>query len=121
MGDDVYQSVEDRRRLRGDVDAHRERWERLTQAAEKLGGRYQDMHRDGHCHEAVMWFVHHVAEPVRQKIAETMPIPMLPYDKHACPNGFPDQEQKSLCDEYVQQVSCQDCHMDAAAPSVDLV
>merc|ERR1711959_155759 len=114
--DEVYQDTKDRRKLRGDAEAHGERWERLSKLSKKLGGAYEAMHRDGHCHEAVMWFVHHVSEPVRKALEEKLTIPLLPYDKHNCPHDFPDQEQKSLCDEYLHQVSCQDCHADNAAP-----
>jgi len=119
--DKVYQSTSDRRALRGDIDEHRARWLRHAATAKKHGGKWAEMHRDGHCHEAVMWLVHHVAEPVRQAIAEVMPVPMLPYGKHVCPSSDPDSEQLSLCDEYVHQVSCQDCHADATAPADDVV
>jgi len=119
--DDIYKSASDNRQLRGDVEAHRERWDRHATLASKHGDAYAEMHRDGHCHEAVMWFVHHIAEPARQQIAEFMPVPMLPYAKHECPSASPDQEQKSLCDEYVHQVSCQDCHQDATASASSLV
>merc|ERR1712228_833593 len=103
--DDVYTSSNDRRKLRGDVDEHGRRWQRLSGLAKKHGEAYELMHRDGHCHEAVMWFVHHTAESVRQQLAEMMPVPMLPLSQHACPSGLPDNEQKSLCDEYLHQVS----------------
>lgn len=41
-----------------------------------------------------------------------MPVPMLPYAKHACPS-LPTEEQNKVCQEYLHQVSCQDCHHDA--------
>jgi len=109
--DDVYRTTNDRRKLRGDERVHGERWEHLTELASKLGGDQQTMHRDGHCHEAVMWFVHHTSEPMRQKLAAMLAVPLLPYSKHDCVAG------ETLCDEYLAQVSCQDCHAESTAPS----
>jgi len=109
--DDVYKKTSDRRVLRGDEAAHGERWERLTQLADKFGDNYVKMHRDGHCHEAVMWFVHHVPEGVRQNLAAQVAIPLLPHAKHDCVPG------EALCDEYLNQVSCQDCHAETTAPT----
>jgi hypothetical protein len=112
--DGIYRTTNDRRMLRGDEDAHGERWERLTQLASKLGGKHQKMHRDGHCHEAVMWFVHHISEPMRLKLAAMIAVPLLPFHQHDCEAGEP------LCEEYLKQVSCQDCHQQSTHPS-DLV
>merc|ERR1740138_1302324 len=99
--DDVYGKTVDRRKLRGDELEHGERWERLTKVASELGSTFEAMHRDGHCHEAVMWFTHHLAEPTREKLAATMAIPLLPYSKHACTSGPFDTKEKALCDEYL--------------------
>jgi len=109
--DDVYRTTSDRRQLRGDEQAHGDRWAKLTELASSLGGSHEKMHRDGHCHEAVMWFVHHIAEPERRKLAAMLAVPMLPYSKHSCASG------EELCDEYRAQVSCQDCHHDSTAPT----
>jgi len=108
--DSVYRTTSDRRQLRGDEDVHGERWERLSRLASSLGGNHETMHRDGHCHEAVMWFVHHTSEPLRKKLAAMMTVPLLPYNKHDCSPSEP------LCDEYLKQVSCQDCHAESTAP-----
>lgn len=102
---DVYDSADDTRALRGTEDEHGQRWEKLTTLAETLGA--QAMQRDGHCHEAVMWFVHHVPETIRNTVAQTMAIPLLPYTQHEC-----SDKKHEVCDEYVKQVSCQDCHQD---------
>merc|ERR1712137_150090 len=113
--DDVYRASGDRRQMRGDESEHGERWERLTKLASDLGGNFEKMHRDGHCHEAVMWFVHHVPETTRMKLAAMLAIPLLPQAKHECDAG------EALCDEYLKQVSCQDCHADATAPTNTVV
>jgi len=119
--DDVYSSTSDRRQLRGNEEEHGSRWERLSSLASALGGVYEDMHRDGHCHEAVMWFTHHISEPVRRYLAEMLPIPTLPGAAHDCQSRYMDQDQKQLCDEYMHQVSCQDCHADSTAPAESIV
>jgi len=106
--DEVYKKTQDRRGLRGDEAEHGQRWERLTEMAR--GSKSEGMHRDGHCHEAVMWFVHHMPEVSRMKLAALTAIPLLPAMKHSCMPG------EALCDEYLAQVSCQDCHADATAP-----
>jgi hypothetical protein len=108
--DDVYRTTSDRRAMRGDEDAHGKRWEELTQLASQLGGKHKEMHRDGHCHEAVMWFTHHLSEPMRLKLAAMVTVPLLPYKKHSCDANEP------LCTEYLAQVSCQDCHQESLAP-----
>lgn len=102
---DIYVDGDDTRALRGDEDEHGQRWERLNALAHSLEGALE-VQRDGHCHEAVMWFVHHVPENIRNSVAETMALPLLPYTQHDC-SGH------EVCDEYLKQVSCQDCHRDA--------
>lgn len=105
----VYASSDDSRALRGDEQEHGERWEKLNDLAQTLGE--EDMQRDGHCHEAVMWFVHHIPESLRDSVAQTMAIPLLPYTQHECTG-----KKHEVCDEYIKQVSCQDCHRDADIP-----
>mmetsp|Transcript_27797 Transcript_27797/g.67223 ORF Transcript_27797/g.67223 Transcript_27797/m.67223 type:complete len:201 (-) Transcript_27797:175-777(-) len=114
--DAVYQSGADRRVMQqGSMGEFEAQWAELNELAGNHTGR-REMLRDGHCHEAVMWFVHHVSEETRHAIAASMPIPMLPYDRHECPFN-PTAHEQQVCDEYLHQVSCQDCHQDATAPS----
>merc|ERR1712216_145791 len=106
----VYVEADDSRALRGDVDDHGSRWEELNALAQDIVGA-AEVQRDGHCHEAVMWFVHHVPETVRNTVAETMTLPLLPYTMHNC-------GKHAVCDEYLKQVPCQDCHRDADIPEL---
>merc|ERR1712110_1306065 len=99
---------DDRRALRGDEQEHGNRWERMSKLAVSLGA--ENMHRDGHCHEAVMWFAHHIPEGIRNELANVMALPLLPYTMHSCVDGSCKHE---VHDEYLKQVSCQDCHQDA--------
>jgi len=102
---ELYLAADDTRALRGDEDEHGQRWERLNSLAQTIEGA-MEVQRDGHCHEAVMWFVHHVPESVRNAVAQTMAVPLLPYTQHDC-------GEHEVCKEYLKQVSCQDCHRDA--------
>merc|ERR1711939_741861 len=106
----VYVEADDTRALRGDEDAHGQRWEKLNALAHNIEGALE-VQRDGHCHEAVMWFVHHVPETVRNTVAQTMAVPLLPYNQHDC-------GEHEVCKEYLKQVSCQDCHRDADIPEL---
>ena len=35
------------------------------------------MHRDGHCHEGVMWYVHHLPESLKEVITGKASLPLL--------------------------------------------
>lgn len=68
------------------------------------------MHRDGHCHEAVMWYVHHLTEDVKQLIGQSrIMVPQLAVSRHDCPEDA-DNDHKKVCSSYDYQVSCFDCH-----------
>ena len=34
-------------------------------------------HRDGHCHEGVMWYVHHLPESLKEDITDKASLPLL--------------------------------------------
>merc|ERR1712232_1129251 len=63
----LYIDADVKRALRGDEDEHGQRWERLNALAHTIEGGVK-VQRDGHCHEALMWFVHHVPESVRNAL-----------------------------------------------------
>lgn len=107
--DAVYQSADDNRKLRGDADVHMKRWDALANVSSGLEESFEHMRRDGHCHEAVMWFVHHLSEPMRQQLAKATSVPLLPQTAHACSSSS-SAAKNLLCDEYVQQSKCQECH-----------
>jgi len=107
--DEVYQLTDDNRKLSRDAKAHTVHWESFQNISSGLGEAYGKMQRDGHCHEAVMWFVHHLSEAARQKLAEEIPVPMLPHGAHTC-SSSPTAAEKVFCDEYIQQTKCLNCH-----------
>ena len=101
---DVYAAADDGRSSTVSARALSERRE-LVRGCEAWG----DCHvlRDGHCHEAVMWVVHHLDAASQRVLAQSrQPIPMLPLAKHAC-EGSSCSPSYQL---YEAQVSCMDCH-----------
>merc|ERR1719502_2067646 len=46
--------------------------------------------RDAHCHEAVMWFVHHLTSEDQARAMETVVLPMLPVADHKVAKGTRD-------------------------------
>ena len=55
------------------------------------------MHRDGHCHEAVMWLVHHVPVEAQQTIFANQMAPLLPLSDHLGEGGCgPDATESEV-------------------------
>ena len=54
--DDVYRAANDKRSITRSLDQLHTDWKGLNEAARTSG--LDEMHRDGHCHEAAMWWVH---------------------------------------------------------------
>merc|ERR1719343_1735990 len=80
--DSIYSSSSDNRRFRHDsIEAHKEQWTRANKHVEEHP-HLRDMHRDGHCHEAVMWLVHHVPAPEQQTVFARMTVPLLSTKRH---------------------------------------
>ena len=90
--------------------------------------------RDGHCHEAVMWyvqyfyssffskfliywfnlfqrFVHHLTEDMKQLLSNVnVKLPLLSHYRH-CEDFEEDApSQEKVCSAYREQVTCADCH-----------
>jgi len=107
--DEVYQVTADNRKLSRDAKGHKVHWESFRNISALIGDADWKMQRDGHCHEAVMWFVHHLTEATRQKLAKQVAVPMLPHYAHRCPSS-PTEAQRLLCGEYLQQTKCLNCH-----------
>ncbi|CAK0876840.1 unnamed protein product [Prorocentrum cordatum] len=118
----VYSAAADNRRQRfgslGELEAH---WAAVDGAAE-AGQGLREVRRDGLCHEAVMWWVHHLARPTQRRLAaEGLLLPSLPTARHA-----PRAAARALATpesvvhaEYAQQVSCQQCHTGRIGPPLD--
>ena len=67
--------------------------------------------RDGHCHEAVMWWVHHLTADVKKLFADAgVVIPLLSLAPHAEPHDGADNHHKAAYGIYQEQVTCSSCH-----------
>lgn len=113
--DDIYQLTEDNRRLRLDtLQDISESWKELNKvASEDRNPMMKRMRRDGHCHEAVMWFVHHLTEDVKLLLFQSkIQIPLLSHVRHECSPG----DITEICEAYKKQVTCSDCHSNVLPP-----
>jgi len=109
--DGVYHNVSDNRRLRGDVEAMAASWERLNAVA-RGDPQLASVHRDGHCHEAVMWYVHHLSQETREALRGKLTLPLLSYRRH--------EGSSEVHRAYEEKVTCFSCHSNAlpsAAPA----
>jgi len=66
--------------------------------------------RDAHCHEAVMWFVHHLTSEAQKAATGLLVLPMLPVKQHTVPAGArPAMDVAGKF--YDEKVTCQKCHV----------
>ena len=104
---DVYHDTDDNRKINKDVQQLVQEWEELN----KLASTDPDLaraRRDGHCHEAVMWYVHHLPEDTKDLLKDEISLPLLSMMRH-------DLKETSVHGErvhraYQEQVSCASCH-----------
>lgn len=61
--------------------------------------------RDAHCHEAVMWYIHHLTDDARQRFRDGHKLPLLPSQTHAVEGEDPTTKL------YASKVTCQKCHV----------
>ncbi|CAE8645454.1 unnamed protein product, partial [Polarella glacialis] len=107
--DAIYTNVTDNRRLRIEsLEGHRAHWQRTNSMVEDLP-HLREMQRDGHCHEAVMWLVHHVPSAEQHTVFARKPVPMLSAKRHSCVASAAGKEAE-VCRLYDGQISCADCH-----------
>merc|ERR1712032_833532 len=66
---EVYHDAQDARRIKHDIHTMAEEWEALNTEAAK-DPELARMHRDGHCHETVMWYVHHLPQDMKDAIKD---------------------------------------------------
>jgi len=66
--------------------------------------------RDAHCHEAVMWFVHHLTSDKQEHVAKKMVLPKLPVRDHTEGKGKRAADDKAG-KFYDQKITCQNCHV----------
>jgi hypothetical protein len=105
--DTIYQQSHDNRRIQQDIAALSKQWEELNAEAAK-DPELARMHRDGHCHEAVMWYVHHLPQAVRAELKDKAELPLLPSFRHNVLDSKPHAVR--LQRAYEEKVSCASCH-----------
>lgn len=118
--DDIYVKTEDNRRLRHDtLKDLATNWIGLNEiASDHSDYRMKNIRRDGHCHEAVMWYVHHLSEDLKEVLNEArIPIPLLSPARHDICYGDLDEEGHKVCGAYKEQVTCASCHSNELPPS----
>mmetsp|Transcript_4314 Transcript_4314/g.13842 ORF Transcript_4314/g.13842 Transcript_4314/m.13842 type:complete len:550 (-) Transcript_4314:308-1957(-) len=107
--DGIYNRTTDNRRMRrSSLEDHQRHWGVVNDLARKFR-HLAGMHRDGHCHEAVMWLIHHVPAVEQHTVFARQPVPMLSETRHQC-SPSEGAAEGALCDAYEAQMSCSDCH-----------
>jgi len=64
--------------------------------------------RDAHCHEAVMWYIHHLSTAEQARTRMLVQLPSLPMSDHSVATRTADDETGKF---YDSKVTCQDCHV----------
>jgi len=118
--DSIYQNKTDNRRIRRAVDDLKDEWNQINSLASK-DQELARMHRDGHCHEAVMWYVHHLSQETRDTLKGKVTLPLLSYRRHtpAVSDGFHAEVHQM----YEEKVTCFSCHSNAlpASASTEII
>lgn len=95
---DIYSEVDGRRSVYESLEEMKQHWSEVPKDDRRV--------RDGHCHEAVMWFVHHLEKDAQQAVKNHVIIPKLPVEDHTAVAHEHDAAQKF----YDSKVTCQACH-----------
>lgn len=119
--DEVYSKADDNRQMMKDLDAMETEWAQLNTlaAAASDPDMAMQIRRDGHCHEAVMWYTHHLNEHVKRALAKSglaPEIPLLSTIHHADRDDIElddDDNLSAVMGAYEEQVTCLSCHSDS--------
>jgi len=115
--DEVYHQAQDSRQIRKDLGKISEEWEELNELA-KSDMQLARAHRDGHCHEAVMWYVHHIPESLKLQLKDDIALPLLSGRRHVIEPSVDDQASQRVHQAYDYKVTCGDCHAPVFPASV---
>ncbi|CAK9107689.1 Hypothetical protein SCF082_LOCUS50128 [Durusdinium trenchii] len=116
----IYRSSLDRRTLRQEsLEDFRSQWKELN----RIVSEHPHLHlpqKEAHCREAVMWWVHHLAEEKRQEFRrQNLTVPLLPEGpKRSCDPGLRQLDSDGgettaatmLCAKVNEANSCDWCH-----------
>merc|ERR1711871_1267724 len=103
--DDIYRANNDNRQIVAAQADLKATWKELNALVEAHpdAKAMHEIHRDGHCHEAIMWYVHHLSEDVRKLlIQEGVMFPLLPDVRHMCSGEatMRDEAHARICAAY---------------------
>lgn len=115
--DDIYHRSDGRKLRRGSLEDYEAHWAEMNEHSRRHP-HLAKMQRDGHCHEAVMWLVHHVPAPEQQTTFAKRAVPTLAEEKHEC-GHLQEEGEKALCSSYLNTYSCSDCHSGTGIPMQD--
>lgn len=104
---DLYHETDDNRKITKDIQSLVQEWEELN----KLAATDPDLaraHRDGHCHEAVMWYTHHLSEDTKNLLKDEISLPLLTSMSHELKETALHGERVHRA--YQEKVTCQSCH-----------
>merc|ERR1719265_1003368 len=104
----VYASSQDRRQKH--TDDHKSEWTQLNHIVSNHPHLYTPQ-QEAHCREAVMWWVHQLADETRAQLRVTnLSVPLLPEKpKSECGQGEGDDE-RHVCLFINEKNSCDWCH-----------
>lgn len=106
---EIYEDSSDNRKmLRTSLEEYQQHWAEMNGHAE-ANPHLQEMHRDAHCNEAVMWLVHHVNAPEQHTVFARKPVPTLSTKTHQCGEKLSEAEAK-LCSAASGTETCMECH-----------
>jgi len=108
----IYHETADNRRIRHETDKLVEEWTAINRLAE-TDQDLAKMHRDGHCHEAVMWYVHHLPEDARMALKGKVTLPLLSYRHHQPQMSSAAGPHGDVARAYQEKVTCFSCHSNA--------
>jgi len=106
----VYSAAKDTRNLAHHTSAELEAEQAAVLQFVASHPELATMVRDGVCHEAVMWYVHHLSEPIQHEVKQFVVLPRLPEAYHAKPQ-LTSQTAEEGYKRYASQVSCAVCHV----------
>eukprot|EP00927_Polykrikos_kofoidii_P023003 TRINITY_DN2130_c0_g1_i1.p1 TRINITY_DN2130_c0_g1~~TRINITY_DN2130_c0_g1_i1.p1 ORF type:complete len:423 (+),score=67.05 TRINITY_DN2130_c0_g1_i1:89-1357(+) len=73
--------------------------------------------RDAHCHEAVMWFVHHLTSDAQKNAMSLIVLPTLPLRDHVSTVQLRGGDDKAAA-FYAEKTTCQKCHVGGGSEAV---
>jgi hypothetical protein len=107
---EIYESVRDTRALRFEnLEGYKVHWDEMNKHA-STHPRVEEMQRDGHCLEVVMWWVHHLSQAKREELSHLV-IPRMPLQRWREPT--PEEGVAAAAvygSSYNPSSTCLSCH-----------